>query len=188
MVALGIDQIKSIPVQAIVWFTVIRRCGKYDPGEFEEWDDDEMILGGVETSLWQTMRNSVSSFLDLDFIYNLIIGMTIFLCVVIFLELSFPDALNDSVTGEKTKLGQAFFVVNYVLLVFFMIEISLKLFANFAEFLSEFINVFDSVIVIISFVFMVTENTFKAIGVLRMLRLIKVLMLFRKDSLAKKAL
>ena len=79
-------------------------------------------------------------------------------------------------------------MLNYILLLFFIVEIGLKLFANAGEFLSEFINVFDSVIVIISFVFMVQETAFKAVGILRMLRLIKVIMELRKVSLAKKAL
>lgn len=113
--------------------------------------------------------------------------MTLFLCVVIFLELSFPDQLVED-DGSRSLIGQIFWVVNYFLLSFFMLEIGMKLFAYAGEFLSEFINVFDSVIVIISFVFQVQDTSLKAVGILRVLRLIKVIMELRRVSLAKKAL
>ena len=42
-IALVFDQIKSIPIQFIIWWVVIRRCGKFDPGEYEEWDDETIF-------------------------------------------------------------------------------------------------------------------------------------------------
>jgi hypothetical protein len=33
-IALCLDQIKSIPIQFLIWWTVIRRCGKFDAGSF----------------------------------------------------------------------------------------------------------------------------------------------------------
>jgi len=84
-----IDQFKSIPLQLIIWWTVIRRCGKFDVVEdFTEWDDEQIFLGGAELSLLQFIRQKVKNFLENKYIYQLILGMTIFLCVVIFSELS----------------------------------------------------------------------------------------------------
>jgi len=67
-----------------------------------------------------------------------------------------------------------YYGMNFFLLTFFIIEIILKLFANGFQFLSEFINVFDSVIVIVSFVFLLIGSQVKILGLLRILRLIKV--------------
>jgi hypothetical protein len=50
-IAIVIDQAKFVPVQTVIWWTVIRRCGYHDPGEFEVWDDNEIFQGGIEPSL-----------------------------------------------------------------------------------------------------------------------------------------
>lgn len=113
--------------------------------------------------------------------------MTLFLCAVIFTELSFSANINKE-DGSYTTLGLSFWYINYFLLSFFIAEITLKLFAQGLEFLSEFINVFDSIVVLISFVFHVMGSEIKAVGVLRMARLIKVLVELRRVSLAKQAL
>lgn len=187
-IAFGIDQAKNIPIQFVIWWTVIRRCGKFEAGEFEVWDDAEIASNGIEPSLMQSLRNSVKAFLEFPVISNTILFMTLFLCAVIFTELSFSDKLVDEETGENRVLGQIFFLINYFLLSFFIVEITLKLFGYGIEFLSEFINVFDSIVVIISFYFQVKGGGMKAVGVLRMARLIKVLVELRRVALAKKAL
>lgn len=50
-IAFAIDQGKSIPIQFFLWWIVIRRCGRFEPGNFEVWDDEEMANNGAETSL-----------------------------------------------------------------------------------------------------------------------------------------
>ena len=40
LIAYGVDQIKSIPVQLVTWFIVIRRCGTLEVNDFEEWSDE----------------------------------------------------------------------------------------------------------------------------------------------------
>ena len=54
--ALLIDQVKSIPLQFIIWWTVIRRCGKLPAADFQVWNDDEIFAGGVEPSLLASLR------------------------------------------------------------------------------------------------------------------------------------
>lgn len=110
--------------------------------------------------------------------------MTLLLCVVIFTELSMPDEslLFDAATGNKTNLGMVFYVINYMLLFFFMIEIILKLFAFAHLFLMSFINVFDSIVVFISFVFLAMDIQVKFVGLLRILRLIKVITEMKRQS------
>jgi hypothetical protein len=58
-IAILIDQIKSIPIQFIIWVVVIRRCFKFDVQNFEEWDDEKILENGSEPSLLQFMRTSV---------------------------------------------------------------------------------------------------------------------------------
>jgi hypothetical protein len=41
------DQLKSVPAQFIFWWVVIRRCGKFESGNFKEWEDEEIWMGGV---------------------------------------------------------------------------------------------------------------------------------------------
>jgi len=80
--------------------------------------------------------------------------MTLFLCVVIFSEMAMPNNFDtDGVTGKKNTLGLTYYLINYFLLSFFVVEIALKLFADGLGFVSEFINVFDSIVVLVSFVF-----------------------------------
>lgn len=60
-------------------------------------------------------------------------------------------------------------------MTFFIIEIAIKLFAYGHLFLIEFINVFDSVIVIVSYIMLILDLKVKVVGILRVLRLIKVI-------------
>jgi hypothetical protein len=65
-----------------------------------------MLDGGPEPSLMQFMKTKVSNFMKIPFIENLILGMTLFLCVVIFSEMGMPLTLfKDPVTGNKSVLG-----------------------------------------------------------------------------------
>jgi hypothetical protein len=84
--------------------------------------------------------------------------MTIVLCVVILLELSFNDDTLQNKDGSRNALGAVFYVINYFLMAFFIVEIVLKVFSQGALFFEEFISVFDAIIVIISFVFMVQDS------------------------------
>ena len=77
-------------------------------------------------------------------------------------------------------------MLNYILLAFFVMEIIIKLFAYGHLFLIEYINLFDSTIVIISFIMQVLDLKAKVLGILRVLRLIKVIIEMKKVADAKK--
>ena len=80
--------------------------------------------------------------------------MTLFLCVVIFSEMAMDNNFDiDPKTGERNLIGLIYYLINYFLLSFFVVEIFLKLFADGFAFVSEYINVFDSIVVLVSFVF-----------------------------------
>mmetsp|Transcript_39713 Transcript_39713/g.60860 ORF Transcript_39713/g.60860 Transcript_39713/m.60860 type:complete len:189 (+) Transcript_39713:1157-1723(+) len=144
-----------------------------------------MMLGGVELSLYQFMRQSVKLFLENKYIEKLITYMTLFLCVAIFSELSIADFLETS-EGSRTELGQLYYYINYFLLTFFVVEIVLKTFAYGFMFFTECINVFDSIIVFISYVFLVLDLKVKFISLLRILRLIKVITEMKRVADANK--
>jgi hypothetical protein len=108
--------------------------------------------------------------------------MTIFLCIVIFSELSIAEQIEQIPTLEHF-----YFILNMALMVFFIIEITLKLFAQGHIFLSDFINVFDSVVVIISFAMLILRTKMKIVGLLRVLRLIKVVAGMKKVIDEKRA-
>jgi len=73
------------------------------------------------------------------------------------------------------------------LLTFFVIEILLKSFAYGFSFFTDFINLFDSTIVIVSYVFLIMDLQVKILGLLRVLRLIKVIVGMKKVVDEKRA-
>jgi len=84
---------------------VIRRFGTLPISiEFQQkWDDDVIFAGGIELSLFSLLRKKMTDFLEMKTISQLILGMTIFLCVVIFSELAL-----DSYITEITEMQQFF--------------------------------------------------------------------------------
>lgn len=83
-------------MQIAVYWIVIRRCGKLSisPEFGGRWDDDNIFAGGEELSLFALIRRKVADFLEHKIIENLILGMTIFLCIVIFSELAMDSQIQ----------------------------------------------------------------------------------------------
>jgi voltage-gated sodium channel len=115
-------------------------------------------------------------------ISQLILAMTIFLCVCIFSELAL-----DNIEQEYSVLSNFFYGLNFFLLTFFITEIVLKTFAYGFAFYSDFINCFDSSIVIVSYVMLILNLKLKVLGLLRVLRLIKVIVGMKKVVDEKRA-
>jgi hypothetical protein len=133
-------------------------------------------------SLYGLVRDRLRTFLLQKKVENFILGMVIILCLVIFLELSIEQQI-----AQNKWLDELFYVVNFFLLQFFIIEILLKTFALFLEFLQEPINIFDATIVIISYYMIIVDLKAKILGILRVLRLIKVIIQMKKVADKKKA-
>ena len=125
--------------------------------------------------MFNQMRRKVSEFLEHNYISKMILGMTIFLCVVIFSELAMGNTISQSI-----PLAAFYRYLNFFLLTFFVLEIILKTFAYGITFYNEFINVFDSIIVIVSYVMLILDLKLKILGLLRVLRLIKVILSMKK--------
>ena len=145
------------------------------------WDDEKVAEKGPTISLFLLMRQTVANFLEHKLVTRFILGMVIFLCIVIFSELSLAAQIDASI-----ELTNFYYFLNYGLLAFFVFEIILKVFSYGHLFMIEFINIFDSTIVIISFIMQVLDLKAKILGILRVLRLIKVIIEMKKVADAKK--
>lgn len=93
IIVLIFDQIKSVPLQYIIYWVVIRRLGQLPISEGFDgvWDDKQIFEGGVEMSLMNLLRSKVQKFVEIKWVDNTILAVTIVLCVVIFAELALDD-------------------------------------------------------------------------------------------------
>lgn len=94
-ICLAIDQGKTIPCQALIYWVVIRRFGTLavTPDFQDKWDDETINAGGQELGLFFLCRKKVQDFIERKDIADLILGMTIFLCIQIFAELAFDEQI-----------------------------------------------------------------------------------------------
>ena len=177
VIVLSFDQLKFVPAQFLIYWVVIRRLGQLPVSEgFDgKWEDQYIHDGGAEMSLMKVSRTKVQKFVEIKEVENSILGMTIILCVVIFAELALENQINNI---EILQL--IFYWLNFFMLTFFILEIILKLFAYGFAFLKEFINTFDSIIVITSYVFLLLNLRLPILGLLRTLRLLKVIASMKK--------
>lgn len=180
-IAFAIDQAKSFPCQLFIYWLFIRRLGFAENVHFEVWDDEVIAEADVNMSLLFFLRKTVADFLEHRIVSRFILGMVICLCVVIFSELAIAQQ-----EAQYPVISQIYYVINFILLSFFMLEIVVKLFAYGHIFLYEFTNVFDSCIVIISFIMQVMNLKAKEVSILRVLRLIKVIIEMKKVADRKK--
>ncbi len=182
LIAWAIDQAKSLPVQYFIYWVVIRRLGFYENVNLVDWDDEAIAERGPDISLLMLLRRSASDFIEHQKVVNFILGMVIVLCVVIFSELALAEQ-----AAEYKAIGDLYYVINYILLTFFVSEIIVRLFAHGHLFLIEFINVFDSTIVIVSYVMLIIDLKARWLGILRVLRLIKVIINIKRVADEKRA-
>jgi len=181
---MGIDALKSIPCQFVIYWVVVRRLGylPVTPEFNSKWNDENILHGGVELSLLNLMRKKMADFLETKLISQSILGMTIFLCVVIFSELALDEYIS-----QFNSLRMFYYYLNFILLTFFVLEIATKSFAYGLDFYYDFINCFDSTIVIVSYVMLILDLQLKILGLLRVLRLIKVVVGMKKVVDEKRA-
>jgi hypothetical protein len=167
-IAISIEQSKCLLIQPVIWWVFIRRLGKLEVAEESQWDDERMFQSGEGVSLLNNYRKRVKEVLEVPKVSYFIYVMVILLCIVILVELSIADYIQDN-----NLLKDIFRYINFILLLFFVIEIILRTFADGIEFLTEPINLFDSCIVFSSFIMNILRIEARIVGILRILRLIK---------------
>jgi hypothetical protein len=77
--------------------------------------------------------------------------------------------------------------LNFFLLTFFVVEIVFKTFAYGISFYADLINSFDTTIVVVSYIMLILDLKMKILGLLRVLRLIKVIVGMKKVVDEKRA-
>ena len=107
--------------------------------------------------------------------------MVIILCVIILSELSLGPYLS-----ALPWLDLTFYVLNFILLSFFVFEIFLRLVSLGFLYYSEPINLFDALVVLVSFVMLFFNNEAQALGILRVMRLVKVVIEMKRAADLKK--
>lgn len=182
IIALVIDQVKSIIIHPVIWWCISRRCGII-PGTYTEWKDETVIPGINDESFMTEIRGYFAQVLEgKHFTYGLI-GLVIFYAFFVLLSLSIDEYIN-----AYTVAVDVFYYIDLSLLVIFVTEIFLKFIAWGFSYIFEIWNMIDAVIVLVSFVFSVNHNQVKGIAILRLLRLIRVLIIMRRVSESKKKL
>ncbi|CAI2378850.1 unnamed protein product [Moneuplotes crassus] len=176
-IALPIEQAKCLIIQPVIWWVFIRRFGKLEVAEDFHWDDERMLEEGESMSLLERVRRKGREFLDNSKVSSFIYVMVILLCIVILLELSFTNDIDKS-----EVLKEIFRWINFALLQFFMIEIAMRLFSEGCDFLMEFINLFDMCIVIVSYILNILRIDARIVGILRILRLVKVIIEMKRAA------
>uniref|UniRef100_A0A673FQ19 Voltage-gated hydrogen channel 1 n=1 Tax=Sinocyclocheilus rhinocerous TaxID=307959 RepID=A0A673FQ19_9TELE len=92
--------------------------------------------------------------------------------------LSFKQIITESLRRMFLPLFQVFHYLSLTLLTFFMVELSGKIYAYRLEFLHHKFEVFDGIVVVVSFildiVYISKEDAFDAMGLLILLRLWRV--------------
>ena len=181
-IAYGLDQAKSLVVQPILWWMFVRRCGRA-AGNFEVWDDVQVSIGVNDVSLLTELQEGMIAILESKPITYFTIGLVIFYSIFILVNLSVDPYLIYS-----QFLTDFFFYTDLIILCFFILEILLRFFAYAFVYLCDTWNFVDATVVTISFVFSIVGLNFKGVGVLRLLRLIRVIIVMRKVSQSKKKL
>ena len=174
IIALIIDQAKSLIVQPLIWWSVNRRCG-YITGGFVEWKDEVVITGINDDSFLTELRKLLARMLEGKVFTYGMIGLVVFYAFFILLSLS----LDIYITPYPTAVTVLYYI-DFVLLVIFVAEIMLRFTALGFAYICEIWNFFDAAIVLTSFVFSAEHNEVKGIAVLRLLRLIRVIIVMRR--------
>ncbi|EPT29348.1 hypothetical protein TGME49_258512 [Toxoplasma gondii ME49] len=92
---LAVDQVRFFLVQPIIWWVILRRCGKLSPVGVQEYDDDYLTLFQTETSLVDTGRKLIGELMSTivfqRVFLSLLLAYTAFLLVEFLLLNNVPD-------------------------------------------------------------------------------------------------
>jgi hypothetical protein len=182
IIALVLDQVKSLIVHPAIWWTVSCRCGTI-PGTFAEWKDETVMPGVNDQSMMTEIRGYFAQVLEGKYFAYGLIGLVIFYAFFVLLSLSIDEYINSYQVAVDI-----FYYIDLSLLVVFVTEIILKFIAWGFTYIFEPWNTVDAVIVLVSFSFSVNHNQVKGIAILRLLRLVRVLIIMRRVSESKKKL
>ncbi|CAD7956985.1 unnamed protein product [Amoebophrya sp. A25] len=201
--AFFLDQVKNALIQPVIWWLVIRRCGRVQPG-IQEYNEEYLLQWDLQESLLDEMQRRTREFLEKRQVLMFIIGLVGFYAVFLMLSIVISDCWKPDDGSEQPEcssslcpglsdegrrsLYYAFTYTDFVIMLFFVLEIVLKFFGYGSAFILDPWNGFDSVIVIASFIcwfiFLGSAVGTTGLGLLRLLRLVRVMVMI-SDSRRK---
>ena len=160
-----VDQVKSILFLFLIWFCLIRRCGFLAPNESEYlsiFEQEESPPNFI-----QKLREFLLLVIESKAFETTCLWILGIYCVLILAWLIISDF-------QFIELDSILSRVDLLFLTWFLIEISLKLFAIGIRYLYDFWNLFDAIVVIAAFVTNVTGGKARGLAILRLFRFIVV--------------
>ena len=170
-----IDQGKSLFFHIGVWYFLLRRCGylKSNEADYVEalWKDQHI------DRTWQSWRSGMNKLLETPAFQAVSLILLLVYAVFVLFVLSFGDLLAEDYI--LSLIDQAFISV-------FLLEILMRIFAvSYLFFLDPF-NIFDTTIVVLSFCLFFVGVSAGGLAVLRLMRLLRLLVVFRKVNNSSK--
>merc|ERR1719316_2559642 len=136
--ALMVDQAKNALVQPLIWWFVIRRCGRVHPG-IQDYNEEYILQWELEESLMDALRRQVHEFLEWRPIMFGIIGLVGFYSLFVMTAIATEEYwIDNPVISDMFKYG------DFAFLCIFIFEIVLKTFSYGTKFVCDAWNFFDS--------------------------------------------
>lgn len=174
-IALAVDQGKSLLFHVCVWYFLLRRCGYLKVTE-DEFVNERWLMERRDKLLFN-MRRSCGKVMDSMYYKRFSIILLVVYAVFVLLVLSIYSQLSDTYVLD---------VMDQVFISIFLFEILCNVFVQSLGYYKDYFNVFDTIIVLVSFImFFVGQNT-KGLAVLRLLRLVRLVIVLRKVSVTKR--
>ena len=163
-ITFAIDQAKQIVTLSIIYLVVARRFGFLKVNEKEFVDPvnltikKENAIPRFMAAILKTLETQYAERLSL-----ILIGVYTFF---ILFDLTLSQFFD---INPQTLLD-----IDFGFLTIFFTEILLKTFASGGDFLKDGFNMFDAIIVILSYALMIEGFNFKGLGVLRLIRVVVI--------------
>ncbi|KAF4670088.1 Calcium/calmodulin-dependent 3',5'-cyclic nucleotide phosphodiesterase 1B, variant 2 [Perkinsus olseni] len=183
-----LDQLRNLAFQALIWFVLMRKLGRVrvepdqnPPGSSLTTGSDGHQGEAHEPSPWQLLRGLTILVVDsrgFEFsVYGLVGVYALFILAALGIEEYVSEAVSD-----------VFETVDTVFLVFFLLEIIMRLIAETGYwYLNDRWNLFDFVIVVGSFVAKIAApGNAKSFTILRLFRLLRLVLALRKAGRSRK--
>lgn len=74
LLCVGLDQVKNLCIQPVIWYVIIRRCGRVHPG-IQEYNEEYLLQWELQESLWDECRRKVREFFKMRLVLLGIIGL-----------------------------------------------------------------------------------------------------------------
>lgn len=176
-IAFAIDQGKSFLFHICVWYFLLRRCGYLKVTE----DDyiDERWQNERKDKFLISLRKTMAKMLESIYYKRFSVGLLLVYAIFVLIILSIQNQLKTSEKVYTDNLDQAFISV-------FLLEIIVNVFIHGIKYYSDPFNIFDTLIVLASFIIFFFQFNAKGLAVLRLLRLVRLIIVLRKVSVNKR--